>query len=324
MANHLLVTTVKNEGPNILEWVAYHRAIGFDRIQVYQNDSDDLTHRILRVLNRIGAIEYYRNDCRKRQWQNKAYRRASSSEAYRQADWCMALDGDEFLNVKAGDGMVSDLTDACDHPDEILVNWRNFGCSGHVDLDDGLVTDRFIEAERKDLIVETRPAGFKTLFKRAAYRRPGIHRPRVRQIENIRSVNGSNLPTKDLGKVTWRSFDPKTRALAQVNHYCVRDVSSFLLKTVRGSSSHVNRRVGLKYWQVNNHSEGIDHSIQRHSERLRAEMERLNAQSNGRLAQLREKSLRIWRAKLDELLKDPSVQETRETLIKSIKTPASA
>ena len=49
----LLVATVKNEGPNILEWVAHHRLCGFDRIQIYQNDSTDTTVQTLRTLDRL-------------------------------------------------------------------------------------------------------------------------------------------------------------------------------------------------------------------------------------------------------------------------------
>lgn len=35
-----LFSAMKNEAPFLLEWVAYHKAIGFDRIVIYSNDSD--------------------------------------------------------------------------------------------------------------------------------------------------------------------------------------------------------------------------------------------------------------------------------------------
>lgn len=68
----LLVTTVKNEGPNILEWVAHHLLAGFDHIQIYQNDSEDSTQKHLRTLAKAGVIEYFPNPSRRGQWQNKA------------------------------------------------------------------------------------------------------------------------------------------------------------------------------------------------------------------------------------------------------------
>jgi muconolactone delta-isomerase len=42
-----LVATLKNEGPYLWEWVAYHKSIGFDNIVIFQNDSNDMTHGIL-------------------------------------------------------------------------------------------------------------------------------------------------------------------------------------------------------------------------------------------------------------------------------------
>ena len=57
----LLVTTIKDEGPNILEWVAHHRLCGFDTIMVFQNNSSDFTVQTLKVLDRLGAIRYLPN-----------------------------------------------------------------------------------------------------------------------------------------------------------------------------------------------------------------------------------------------------------------------
>ena len=38
-----VVSTMKNEGPYILEWVAHYKALGFDRIVVCTNDCEDTT-----------------------------------------------------------------------------------------------------------------------------------------------------------------------------------------------------------------------------------------------------------------------------------------
>ncbi len=78
----MLVTTVKDEGPNILEWVAYHRMIGFSDIVVFQNDSFDTTARSLRLLDELGVIRYFDNRFRRpgrNGFQNRAYRRAARS-----------------------------------------------------------------------------------------------------------------------------------------------------------------------------------------------------------------------------------------------------
>ncbi|MFN7604764.1 MAG: glycosyltransferase family 2 protein, partial [Hyphomonadaceae bacterium] len=38
----------KNEGPYLLEWVAYYRSLGFSKIVVYENNSTDRSAVILR------------------------------------------------------------------------------------------------------------------------------------------------------------------------------------------------------------------------------------------------------------------------------------
>jgi len=66
-----------HEGPGILEWVAHHRLCGFDRIQIYQNDSFDTTLPILRTLDRLGVIEFHNNRHAKGAFQTRAYKRAA-------------------------------------------------------------------------------------------------------------------------------------------------------------------------------------------------------------------------------------------------------
>ena len=52
----LLVTTMKNEGPYILEWIAYHIAIGIDHFMIVTNDCTDGTNEILEILQKKGLV----------------------------------------------------------------------------------------------------------------------------------------------------------------------------------------------------------------------------------------------------------------------------
>lgn len=299
----MLVATVKNEGPNILEWVAHHLLIGFDRIHIYQNDSTDETAKHLRTLQRIGAIEYVPNDSAHRDWQNRAYRRASRSDSYRDSDWCMALDGDEFLNVHSGG--VQDLIAACDGADEIVVNWRQFGSSGHRDLSDRLVVERFTMAEAGDLVVR-HVRGVKSLFRTRAFKRPGIHRAKIPLVDPIRVKNGSGLDESAFTTTNWRCTDPGACRFAQVNHYAVRDASSFLLKSARGSSSHPDRAVQMKYWKGFNTNIEADRRLALQAPRIWDKMRELDDLSGGRLFFLRRNSLRLWQERLEHLLASPA------------------
>mgnify|MGYP002652033994 CR=1 FL=1 len=49
---HVLVTSMRDEGPYALEFVAHHRAVGFDRIFIASNDCRDGTDLLLDALDR--------------------------------------------------------------------------------------------------------------------------------------------------------------------------------------------------------------------------------------------------------------------------------
>ena len=172
-----LVVTVRDEAPYILEWVAYHRVIGFTDIIVFQNDSTDFTHQILRQLQATGAIAYRYNSAVRGRHQVRAYKRATKLEEYLSSDWIMALDIDEFLHIRVGRGHLTDLVATAGDADQILVNWKRFGSGTQLRIIGGLVTRRFVLAEWcEPITTELRP--FKTLFRRKAFDRPGIHKAR--------------------------------------------------------------------------------------------------------------------------------------------------
>lgn len=154
-----LALTVKNEGPNLWEWVAYHRMIGFTDIAIYQNDSTNGTQKMLCTMEKHGFIQYFNNPSRKMGWQNKVYRRGSRLPEYLQADWAMALDCDEFLVVNTGNGTFADLVDAL--PVEVnpcTVHWKIFGSSFRAQIPKGLVTEEFTLTEAPTSVAENRLA----------------------------------------------------------------------------------------------------------------------------------------------------------------------
>lgn len=305
----LLVATVKNEGSNILEWVAYHRLCGFDRIQIYQNDSTDTTVPILRTLDRIGVIEYHENRHNKGAHQTRAYRRAARTEAFRNSDWCMTLDGDEFLNISVGDRSVNALIDAC--PNDaglILVNWRVFGSAGENELTGKLVTERFTRAEPADPIRKDTLTPFKSLFRTDTYGRPGIHLPRANRRPGAMICNASGLIEGEFHRKNWRATDPGGRSFAQVNHYMLRDLQSFLLKHLRGSANAPHRDVGVSYWQKHDRNEEEDTRLAARSFEIWAEMKRLDKMADGKLLRLRQRSLRQWRLALRDLVDDEALR----------------
>lgn len=317
----LLVTTVKNEGHTILEWVAHHRLCGFDRIQIYQSDSADTTAETLQTLSELGVIEYHENRHKTGAHHRRAYRRASQSEAFGQSDWCMALDGDDYLNITVGDGTVIDLINACpEDADAILVNRKSFGSDGHQYLDRSLITERFTHAEPAKAIVEEEMAPFKALFRTAAFAQPGIYLPREALKSDPVICNGSGLREGDFLRKRWRGLDPLSRRHAQVHHYGLRDLSSFLVHNSADTDT-THRETGLEYWRAHDRNEEQDLSLVARAPELWDEMQRLDGLSGGQLLRLRQKAIRKWRVAAKNLAERKDITALRDAILGKVPEP---
>ena len=313
MANDtaLLVASVRNEGPNILEWVAHHRLCGFDRIQVHVSESTDTTLKSLRILDRLGAVELVDARTDGGDPHMRTFRRTSRSEAYRDATWCMTLECDEFLALRTEDATVQSLIDAC--PKEataILVSSRIFGSDGEREPSGMLVTERFSHAEPASTITQE-PAPFKALFRTAAYGRPGVHMPRDCRMDQEVICNASGLGEDAFQRKTWRATDPRGRRFAQVNHYRLGDLSRFLLKNAGLGAGDDP----LDTWLRFDRNEEDDPILSSRSFETWAEMKRLDKAANGRLLRLRERARQQWAGTLDSLLKSEEMVALRDALL---------
>ncbi|MHC0054955.1 glycosyltransferase family 2 protein [Actibacterium sp. D379-3] len=253
----VLVSTMKNEGPYILEWIAYHRSIGFDDFVLFSNDCTDGSNLMLNRLDEMGVIHHFDNPLGPRMDpQRAAYSRAGKMELVRAADWVMILDADEFLNIHAGGGKLDDLIAGCGDADAVSVNWRIFGSSGQARMDTAPVTRRFTHGSDFEAPENGLVRGFKTLFRPRVFDYFGVHRPKFFKDREItpdlaKWVNGSG---RDLGNALhrkgWRSSAEQAgHDLAQVNHYAVKSREEFLLKRLRGTANSKNKdRIDTGYW----------------------------------------------------------------------------
>ncbi len=257
MTRKVIVSTMKNEGPYLLEWLAYHRSIGFDDFCIFSNDCTDGSNLMLNRLDRMGVLRHFDNPLGPRMDpQRAAYSRANRMGWVKSADWVMVLDADEFLNVHAGDRTVDALIDACGAPDAISVNWRLMGSDGAARMTDDLVTERFTRGSSFETPENGLVWGFKTLFRPARFDFFGVHRPKYRKgttpPDDIRWTNGSGEDmTETVLARGWRS---SARTLgyahAQVNHYAIKSREDFLLKRLRGTANSKNKgRIDMEYFE---------------------------------------------------------------------------
>lgn len=314
-----LVATAKNEGPFILEWVAHHMEVGFTDIVIYQNDSDDLTQDILTALQKLGAIRYFDNSAAARgTHQVRAYIRASRLKSYAEADFAMALDLDEFLVIKTGNGRLEDFVAASPPFDVAQINWRLFGNSGKRLQSFRMQTERFTMADYV-MADDERFNAYKCLFRPKYFERPGVHRPNPCEgvdEDALRVVNGSGLVPGQYQIKNYNSTDPGGQSLAQINHYIVRDLDTFMVKTRRGSAHQDDREVGLKYWALRNKNYVEDDSMAPWRARLVDRFNALNDATYDRLKRLRRQSVAIHKRKFEEVMEDPEARQLRRECMK--------
>ncbi|RMH46820.1 MAG: glycosyltransferase family 2 protein, partial [Alphaproteobacteria bacterium] len=287
-----IVTTMKNEGPFILEWVAYHRAIGVDDFLVYTNDCTDGTNELLDVLQARGLVQRRDNPFRGTglKPQHAALQAAEDEEVVRNAGWAICMDVDEFINVHVGQGRLADLYEAVGDANLISLTWRLFGNADIARFEDRFVIEQFTRCAPEFVRKPHQAWGFKTLFRNLEiYKKMGVHRPKGLKPDlwdQIRWVNGSGRPMpRTMLRNGWRST-PETYGydLVTLNHYAVRSAESFLVKRDRGRVNHVERDQGLAYWFRMNMNAEEDRSILAKLPRLKAEWSRLMADAEIRAA----------------------------------------
>ncbi len=278
-----IVTTMKNEGPFILEWLAFHRMIGITDFLVYTNDCTDGTDTLLTLLQEKGLVQHRENPFRRHPGlkpQHAALQAAEGEAVVQEADWLICMDVDEFINIKCGAGRLADLFAAVPEANMISLTWRLFGNSDIHEYRDEPVIAQFTRAAPELIRKPHQAWGFKTLYRnQGIFRKLGVHRPKglhPQLVDEIRWVNGSGRPMpRHSWRNAWRStLETWGYDLVQLNHYAVRSAESFLVKRDRGRVNHVERDQGLAYWfRMNNNAEA-ETSIHRllpafHEERAR-------------------------------------------------------
>lgn len=316
---NVVVGCMKDEGPYIIEWIAYHQAIGFDNFLIFTNNCSDGTVEILERLEEMGVLAHVDNtDWKGQSPQQCALNIAVEHPMVQNADWVAHFDVDEFVNIHLGNGRLDDFFAAIPEATNITLTWRLFGHNGITKLDDTLVIDQFDQGAPKYCPKPHNSWGFKTLYKNfGAYQKLSCHRPNkvVEEKRNeINWFNGSGKPIH--GKIIdngWRSNEKSIGYdIVHLNHYALRSAESFLLKRTRGRALHVDQSIGLTYWSRMDFNSYPDVSIQRNSVRTAKHVELLKADET--LNALHEKSFRFHQDSVATLKENEEFQQLHTSI----------
>ncbi len=314
----LTFTVMKNEGPFILEWVAWQRLMGVDRILVFSNDCDDGTDALLDELDRLGFVHHLPNPlvaAPKSSPQRNSPHLTGISYArhlrlWREADYVFLSDVDEFPLLRAGDASLKALLKRLEWPDVLTMPETVFGTGDVLAYDDKPITGQFTRSTSMTPGKWRSRRGFKSITRvepRLAIRN---HRPLAREhvAGDLLWLDGSgrDFPV-ELRHVHQKGSDARGMFdLVTLNHYTLRSLESFLVKHARGDAV-AEGRVDQTYFRRRNQVISTNEEMLKHLPRLEDGIAELR--KNPKLNDLHLAAVSAHRGKIATLKKTPLYQE---------------
>lgn len=324
------VTCVKNEGPFLLEWIAFNRLLGVTDFLFYSNDCSDGTDRLLDALAGREDLEalagrgvHLPNPAEGRNYQMEALKDAAHQKVVKRADWVWIADVDEFLNVHVGDHTIPALIEACGDPAAISVHFQFFANDGIDAFEDRPVIAQFTRSHNPDIWCGETAIEVKSLTRKDfPLQYYGAHRPFFSERKGDKKTlawtdgSGRKVPHRFLVAANprrIRKFPAKgARDFATLNHYALRSLDSYLVKNDRGDVNRENRAFDDTYWRERNDPAWQDTSIARYLPELEAALEALKADVE--IGALHAEAVRLHREKRDALLAQPAYMQMQEQL----------
>lgn len=282
MTSTAIVSCMKNEGIHILEWLAYHRVIGFDRAVICTNDCEDGSDLLLDRLMDAGEVTHLPNPIAPGEKPILVgIARAMAHLRDTRVDWLAHLDSDEFLNIAPGAAPVGDLISRAGKAHAIALPWRSFGHNGHKTWP-GATLPSFTACEA---VIDPEIVKFKSLFRLSSFAGASDHMPTGPLVDAPLPVNGAGEaldPTELLGppRSRYRPILTAIRGGAVVNHYAIRSRDVFLLKNLRGRGTGLGTdkyHLRSLWYRRANRNEAEDRSILARWPEVMAELGRLRA-----------------------------------------------
>lgn len=223
-----LVTSARNEGINILEWIAYHLSVGVDSIFIYTNDNIDGSLELLTILANAGVVSLIDNQvdlAHQDDIQKKSFvHSVNCIPEIADHEWVAFIDLDEFIKFDrftSARAFFSDpiVSEKLKNSAGIHLNWKWYGGDQAFDRSDMLLLERYHEARAdshgKTISRVTAVTGFDS-----------AHFPRL--IQGCRLVDGS----LHIMSAHEESMQP-TYQYGQINHYWNKTFIEFVAKNIR-------------------------------------------------------------------------------------------
>ena len=256
-----ILAILKNEAPNMEEWLCHHMAIGVDHFFLYDNGSTDELHEVLKPYADHGVVTtvYFPMRGLQRDANNHVVRFFGDT-----TEWIAYVDIDEFL-VPERDESIRDVMARFPDAEQVLVSRKEFCYSGHQTPPAGLVTESYREYSQHVPRMGTSEVLAKPIIRPRGTARAGIHNAVT---IHGRTVNTAGDPTSEEATV----IEDPSYANLQMNHYFTKSRAEFEAKRTRATTStHAFQLPDVPFDIPGT----VDHVIDRWQPRTRALMDEM-------------------------------------------------
>jgi hypothetical protein len=233
-----VVATARDEGLYLLDWVAHHRAIGFEELFIYTNDNVDGSDPLLAALADANEVVWLRNQVQpgtRPQWKayNHALRMLPDILDY---GWSLFIDLDEYFSLE--ESLFASVDDYLvwqerRSVDAIMLNWAMIGSNGEVCWRDAPLHARFPTGNREP------DRHVKCMFRPRKFQAAMPHFPiEFRAETRIFRNSTGELHQYEPSFGPARSLEPNLR-YAWIEHFFFKSNEEFVYKFGRGRGDDV-------------------------------------------------------------------------------------
>lgn len=244
----------KNEGPYLLEWIAYYSIIGFDSFLIYDNESQDDSASKIRSASRYFNIKYnFWPDTPDVSPQISAYEHAIKNT---DSHWIAFIDTDEFIYIEDNKDISDFLSKFSDEIGAVCINWKLFGSSGHEKMTDDFVIRRFTKCE------EHLSSHVKSIVRRDAVEKMTVHAPVLKEGMRYAYSDGTIAELQRFSEAEVHEPQP-----AHINHYVLKSREEYERKIIRGqggtptNSPDKRKKFTPGFWNAHDRNEATDTSM---------------------------------------------------------------
>jgi len=222
-ANVTICAVAKNEERYIDEWLTYHKYLGFDHVQIYDN-ADNASSYMADLPRKYGnyvSVEHSPGLGRQESSYNRCLKNGAETNT-----WAAFLDVDEFVVLKKHPNIKAFLHDVAPDGGSIVLNWSIMVSNGTMVYDPAPVVTRFTVTSREA------NRNLKTI----------AYLPHVQKVHVHYSLMKRGHPTVDQhGRAVkdGASHHPgNDREIANLNHYQTKSWEEFNQKRRRGFATN--------------------------------------------------------------------------------------